>query len=200
MKSPPDKDDEMPSEIDFTGGIRGKYAARYREGVTVRELPPIDPIGFYETQSRLGYALWHTQAFESTLVAYYCLLFELTPTAAGTEASSVLESGGGRLLHELRQQAAGSHGFSHQLGERLERFLRERNWLVHRSRYDLESGPGSLEGRRALSMRLESLADEAQYLNEKLAGLLENQLVKRGLSPSEIRTQAREAIDRWAAA
>ena len=32
------KSDEMRSHYDFTGGVRGKYAKRYREGVTVHLL------------------------------------------------------------------------------------------------------------------------------------------------------------------
>jgi hypothetical protein len=34
------KDDEMRSHYDFSGGVRGKYAARYAEATNVVVLPP----------------------------------------------------------------------------------------------------------------------------------------------------------------
>lgn len=35
MSQRSDKDDEIRDEYDFTGGVRGKYAAAYREGTNI---------------------------------------------------------------------------------------------------------------------------------------------------------------------
>lgn len=40
MASKPKQDDEMRSHYDFSGGVRGKYAARYAEGTNVVVLAP----------------------------------------------------------------------------------------------------------------------------------------------------------------
>jgi hypothetical protein len=37
---PPDADDEMLPEYDFTGAVRGKYAQRYAEGTNLILLDP----------------------------------------------------------------------------------------------------------------------------------------------------------------
>lgn len=39
-ESPEDTDLEMREEYDFSGGVRGKYAARYAEGTNIVRLDP----------------------------------------------------------------------------------------------------------------------------------------------------------------
>lgn len=199
MKNPVD-DDDLPDEIDFSGGVRGKYVERYREGVSVRELPPIDPIHFYEVQSRLGHALWHAQALESTLVAYLALVFDMPPDAAGHEAVRLLEHSPAGLLERLRGDVEGQQEVVPGLEQRLTGFFAERDWLVHRSRHRLEDELSAPDHGRSLTRRLESIVDEAQYLNQKLAALLEQRLRHRGWSKAEVRSRARGIIDQWAAA
>src|SRR5580658_1160430 len=82
-------DDDIPAEIDFSGGVRGKYAARYREGVILRETVP-DPIRLFETQSRLGRALLGTQSVEIAIVAYLSLVMQLSIAKAVAETRKSL--------------------------------------------------------------------------------------------------------------
>jgi hypothetical protein len=195
-----DKEDDVPENIDFSGGVRGKYVRRYREGVSIRELPPIDPIRFYEMQSRLGHALRHAQALERTLVVYLALVFDMPPHAAGTEASQLLESRSSNFLLRLGEELRLEYAPGPELESRLREFLAERNWLVHRSRHHLEEELSLPAQAQALTNRLELLVDEAQYLNQKLARLLEHRLLQRGLSGAEIQSRTREVVERWAAA
>src|SRR6266542_6973782 len=98
MKKAPE-DQSMPDALDFTGGVRGKYANRYREGVWIREISPSDPIAFYETQSRLGHALWQAQTLEGAFVVYLALVQELAVREAAGKAHELLE-------HHLSPKAA----------------------------------------------------------------------------------------------
>lgn len=193
-------DEDLPKDIDFSGGIRGKYVDRYREGVSVREITTVDPVRFREIQSRLGYALWHAQAFERTLVIYLSLLFEIPPRVAGAEALQMLEDDTSGAVERITRQPGLEREFSEDLDRRLRSFFRERNWLVHRSRYQLEADLSESGRVEALTRRLEFLADEAQYLNHWLNALLEHRLLQRGLTEHEITSRAREVGDFWAAA
>lgn len=35
--------DDMPAEIDFSGGERGRYAKRFAEGISLSTIPPTRP-------------------------------------------------------------------------------------------------------------------------------------------------------------
>jgi hypothetical protein len=146
MRKPNRDDDDIPPEIDFRRGIRGKYAERYRAGVTIRELPPLDPIAFYETQSRLGHALWHAQALEGAIVAYLSLVDEMPIPAAREHALALLGYGTAHGVEHLGSVLRPSESLGVAVLERLQRFLTDRNWLVHRSRFELETQLGSPSG------------------------------------------------------
>jgi len=185
----------MPNEIDFTGGVRGKYADRYREGVTIREIAPPDPIAFYETQSRLGYALWHAQILEAAFVAYLALVLDMAVQDAGVRAHQLLE-------HEVsdKQFTQWWSSFEDFKGflDRFHRIRLERNWIVHRSSFDLAELVQSPSGKHELSTRLEGFADEAQYLTQYLFKAVEASLSDRGMTPAQIDERTRQVIDAWA--
>lgn len=193
-------DDELPRTIDFSGGIRGKYVDRYREGISVREIMSADPIRSSVVQSRLGYGLWHTQAFERTLVVYLSLLFDIAPRVAGTEALQLLEGHSSSTLERITQQPGLERDVSEELDRRLRFFFRERNWLVHRSWSQIDAYVSDFNKADDLLLRLESLVNEAQYLNHRLNEMLEHRLLERGLTGQEITSRAREVRDLWAAA
>lgn len=194
MKKPPDSG--PPKEVDFTGGIRGKYASRYREGVTIRETSPADPIALYETQSRLGNALWHAQTLEAALVAYLSLVQEMAVPEAGSRAHDLLEH---RLPHTTLSDAWGSV-LDAELRNRLTSLLSERNWIVHRCSFELERMADSPDRKRHIAARLEEFAGEAKYLSHCLLTSIETKLAPSGLTASEIQTRTKRVIETWAAA
>jgi hypothetical protein len=196
MKNPEDKDD-IPSEIDFSEGVRGKYAARYREGVNLTERIP-DPIGLYELQSRLGRALLGAQAFEGSYFTYLTLVKELSVQRAVMETRSALESLESSYFAELVVEWNEYATSSPAIEQRLGAFFRERNWLVHHSVWHVE--PDSLEAQRAVAKRLEMLVDEAAFLSSGLDAVLARHLEARGMTVSEITGRRRQSLDLWAAA
>ncbi len=132
-----DRDDEIPENIDFSNAIRGKYVDRYREGVSIHERQSIDPITFYEAQSRLGHALWHAQALEAACVAYISLVRNVAVVEAGGHAHALLEHHDRDTLKNWRSTFDAEGLTDKQFQDRLARFIVERIWLVHRSSFEL---------------------------------------------------------------
>ncbi|MDA3950233.1 MAG: hypothetical protein PF508_13580 [Spirochaeta sp.] len=54
-------DQEMRSEYDFSGGVRGKYAKRYQEGTNVVVLDP-DVVEYFPDHDSVNDALRHMAA------------------------------------------------------------------------------------------------------------------------------------------
>ena len=197
MKKRRDSDD-IPAEIDFSRGVRGKYAERYREGATLRELTP-DPVGLHEIQSRLGHALLSAQAFESALVAYLSLVLDLTFSVAAKETRNALELAESSYFDRLFKEWSSHSTTKPPIEKRVEAFLRERNWLVHQSWHHVAPA-SSAELQREIAHRLEVLADEGMFLGSSLDAIVARKLHEKGLSKAEIIACTRDIIDQWAAA
>ncbi len=191
------KDDEIPDNIDFSGAIRGKYVDRYREGVSIHEYQSIDPITFYEAQSRLGHALWHAQALEAACVAYISLVRDIAVLEAGARAHALLEHYDRDTVKNWRVTLDTEGLADKHFQDRLARFITERNWLVHRSSFELADQLASRDRLPDLTIRLGGFADEALYLSQTLFRAIEFKLSERGLKPAEIETRTKEVIEEW---
>ncbi len=194
MKKHPD-DDAMSREVDFTGGIRGKYADRYREGVSIRETTSLDPITIYETQSRLGHALWQAQSLEAACVAYLSLVQELEVREAGARVHDLLE-------HHTSEKHTNHVWRSllefDDLADRLRKIVPERNWIVHRCTFELANLTEHPNRAPDITLRLELFADEAQYLSQSLLKVIESHLSHAGVPSKEIATRTMRVIQAWA--
>ncbi len=195
-----DRDDEIPENIDFSNAIRGKYVDRYREGVSIHERQSIDPITFYEAQSRLGHALWYAQALEAACVAYISLVRNTGVLEAGGHAHALLEHHDRDMLKSWRSTFDVEGLADRQFHDRLARFIVERNWLVHRSSFELADQLTSRDRLQELTIRLGGFADEGHYLSQVLFRAIEFKLLKRGLMPAEIETRTKQVIEEWAEA
>jgi len=191
-------DQDMLAEYDFSGGTRGKYAARLRtaEGA---EPPWVSTAAFLDAQTWIREALWHTQALEATLVTYLALAFKLKPQDAGAETSALLEGAGARIFSQLIRDLRRHTSVSPDLETKLAELLKERNWLVHRSLHqytDLSSPSAAKE----LVSRLEAIAGQARSLNEEISRLLEERFTKRGMTKAELEEKVKEVKEEWLAA
>src|SRR5260370_41079809 len=179
-----DKDDEIPENVDFSNAIRGKYVDRYREGVSIHEHQSIDPITFYEAQSRLGHALWHAQALEAAFVVYISLVRNVAVVEASGHAHALLEHHDRDILKDWRSTFDVEGLTDKAFQDRLARFIVERNWLVHRSSFEFADQLSSPDRIQELTIRLGGFADEALYLSRLLFRVIEFKLSKRGLMPN----------------
>ena len=184
-------DFEMRPEYDFSGGARGRHAARFareeRDELVRRA-------AIQDAQIWTASALLRLQELEAALFAYLVLAENRSPEEAGCEAVKLL--GIGPMLSSLHSRGL----LLGELDERLTFAANERNWLVHRSGLESRaalSGPG-----KALDHldRLEVLAAEASAVKSQIDALVAQHLTAGGYSTQEISAKTDEALGRWLAA
>lgn len=190
---------EMRKQYDFSGGIRGKYASRFRQrGERWEDL--FKPAAAHDAQTWLSYSLLRVQQLEGALVTYLSLAWQESPENAGKKAAALVEKTTGkmwiRLLTELQQEGLKQADFE----KRLRDVLNERSWLVHRSGFETEAALSNPTDAVALVERFERLAEEAGSLREQIQRLLDQRLHKLGLSSKEIEKRREDVIQRWRAA
>ena len=121
---------------------------------------------FEELHKLIGMALWHSQAFEDTLCRFIALILKLPPSRAETEMMEVLESLEtktlGALIAELRK--ANSSNSVSEFEQRMNRYLTDRNWLVHKSWREHHTDLFNPSALPALFSRLRSIAEESRLL------------------------------------
>ena len=132
----------------------------------------LDPRITERVHHALGETLWHLQLFEEVLIHYITIVFKLSPGVAETEGLAVLERTGkqtlGALLKELKKYESLSPGVE----QRLQAFLEERNWFVHRSRRENHTDLYSHPAATNLLNRLDVLGNEALALSKEFQQLL----------------------------
>jgi hypothetical protein len=158
----------------------------------------IDPTQLHKVHESIGFALWHIQAFENTLVHYLIMVFKLSPGVASSEAYAIFDQTSKKTLGQLLSELRKYNDITPDLDQRLKRFLDERNWLVHRSRYENHTDlytPVKLE---FLFQRLESLTEEALNLNKTFCKLLELYLIDNDIvNKEQIEKKAQEVLNNW---
>ena len=112
----------------------------------------------------MGQALWQIQGFEEILAKYYATAFRLSADAALEDISQEFERNfvhtAGRLLGQFKKSAKPDPA----LDQRLESFVDERHWLVHRLRRKNWHDLVEAQDFPALLQRVETLRDEADQL------------------------------------
>ena len=162
-----------------------------------KNILPLHPDDLHEVYAHVGEAVWQIQYFENTLVHYLAMVFKIPPKFSADEAYAILENTAkktlGQLLKELRNHSTVPDNFD----IRLQEFLKERNWLVHRSRHENHTDLYSQEKLIALIARLQKLSDEALLLNKEFAKILEEWVIKRGIKKEYIDKVSKEILNRW---
>jgi len=156
----------------------------------------IDPANFVELHKLLGLALWHIQAFEDTLAKFIALILKMPESRAESEAMAVLRSlesqtlGG--LIRELRK--GNSTNSVTEFERRIDAFLSERNWLVHRSWREHHTDLFNPQRLAPLFQRLTSLADEAYSLQDYFRLLVRGWVLAQGFTPEKLEAAHRDEL------
>ena len=140
----------------------------------------IIPEEFSELTSLVGYAVWQIQVLEQVLASYLIMVHQITTATARTEVETMFLKTAKHTLGQLFSAIRKTGGGSESLLPRLERFIVERNWLVHRSRHENRSDLYSPVKRTALRQRLCSVADEALLLMKAFQQTTEDHLIGQG--------------------
>jgi len=145
-------------------------------------LKPLDPRVLIDVHYRIGLAMWHSQAFEDSLCFFIALALKLPPSRAESELRAIPEDLQsltlGRLLAELRKPKSSTavDSFEH----RLNKFLSERNWLVHHSWREHHADLFNPSRLPPLVSRLEKLAQEGSDLQNVFGRILHDWMLARG--------------------
>jgi hypothetical protein len=159
---------------------------------------PVTAEQFRDVISEVGHVVWQIQVLEGVLGSYLVLVHKATAASAraGVETMFVKthKQTLGTLLKAIRDTGAVA-----QLVPRLEKFVDERNWLVHRSRHEDRKALYSEAARAALIDRISNLGDEALSLMTLFQQATEDHLVARGMSKTEIERRAEQLRREWTA-
>ncbi len=144
----------------------------------------------------LGRALWITQAFENTLAYYLTMTLKLAPDVAEEEARAILERTQKKTLGQLLRLCENTE-MSTKVEDRLEHFLQERNWLIHRSWRECSTDILNETRRSALLERIDGISDQAKHWNAEFLRLLKSWCERRGMDMREVDRHARDMLHEW---
>jgi hypothetical protein len=158
---------------------------------------PLNPEYVFNLNAQIGHAVWQIQALEDTLAHLITIMLRVPQRVALEEAEEVLENVRkgtlGRLLKEIKESGIMLEGFE----KRLDDFLSERNWLIHRSRRLHHADIYHDEKFEKLLKRIDTLVEESRVLNREFAAMLESYVISKGVKPEEITKIVNETLDKW---
>lgn len=186
---------EIRDEYDFSGGIRGRHAARFTP--TEREDLLRQAAG-QDLQTWTMLALYEVQALEAALFSLLVLAADRSPDEALVTAAALINGGEPRIFDEALSSTR-CHGLN-EIGRRLASVAAERAWLVHRSGFVSHAALSDPEKATALVGRLQHIAAEARQLKARVDSLVAQHLSHAGLSEEEAITRRNDVIELWQAA
>lgn len=158
------------------------------------------PIDQYDVESlniEIGSAVWLIQAVEDTLAHLITIVLKLPIKVAIEEADHILESTRkntlGKLLRVTKESIELPDGFE----KRVDLFLEERNWLIHRSWRLHHTDIYHPEKFEKLLLRIDSIGDEARFLNREFIDILEKFVISKDVKPESLIELANNTIDNW---
>ena len=152
-----------------------------------------------EIFEKIGYALWQIQELEGALATYYVLVVLAEP-GMGSEAGMALEeeeSKKKKTLGQTIRQLRDANLLDTHLEANLRNLLKERNWLVHKSRAASRSAAHHDEAALALIARIDGMADQALALLRLVSAEIHQYVNGLGVSDEEISTKSIEILDQW---
>jgi hypothetical protein len=157
------------------------------------DMKPIDIGLFIELHKRIGVALWAGQSVEFVLVHFIAVALKLPPSRAESEMMEILEKLQkqtlGTLIKELSK--ANSSTAITNFDRRMEAYLEDRNWLVHRSWREHNTDLFTPEKLPPLFERLERIASESESLRDYFADLVHRWTLQQpGITEEALKAEA----------
>jgi hypothetical protein len=158
---------------------------------------PITADEFADVTALVGYTVWQIQVLERVLASYLVMVHKLQLGAARTEVETMFHKVGKQTLGQLFRAIENEGGAPAALLPRLEQFVDERNWLVHRSRHDNRKDIYTARPRLRLSQKISTIADEAFSLAKAFQEATEKHLIACGMSKADIDLRAQQIMRDW---
>jgi hypothetical protein len=140
----------------------------------------------FKVHQLIGRALWAIQEFEETLTRFIALMERIPARASFEEARKILSGIRTDTLGKLVRQTKQITPFDEDFEMFMQRFVQQRNWLVHRSH--LTHGIFEYDCRLwyDLRLRVRGLEDDAKELNAFFKSMINDYLLERGIKPEEL--------------
>ncbi len=145
----------------------------------------------------IGYAVWLLQALDETLLTYHVLVHELDPGCGRDALVAAIEIRRRQTLGKLLDLPGMAAGLSRDLQQRLDSFLHERNWLVHRSWRESHIKLNTLDGPALMLSRIGAVAEEAKALAAEIQRVIEPALAQKGISAETIDQLSGAVLGSW---
>ncbi len=144
----------------------------------------------------VGSALWEAQGVEQMLAKYYATAFKISTEASAEEIESEFAKNfshtAGRLVGLLRDRATSMQPYA----DRLEEFVTERNWVVHKVRRQDFQSLYSEKAFLDLVSRVKRLEREAFQLIDVFHNLMIEHFVSVGVPREHIDKEIENELKR----
>jgi hypothetical protein len=146
----------------------------------------------------VGYAVLQSQALEETLALHLVMVHKADAKAARRDVETMFAKAEKQTLGQLFRAIQDKGKRPSDLLSRLEHFVGERNWLIHRSRRENRRNLRSDAMRSQLIARITAVANEALSLMTTFQELTEAHLIARGEDRAKMQARADEIYRGWA--
>lgn len=157
-------------------------------------MPPIDPFAFAEIMGSIGNCLWRIQQLEESVEQYLVAVLHVSGAIAEGAAQSVLEDKQKRPLGQLVRELGGQASVPETISSRLQAFVANRNWVVHRSHRETYRMLSSQQRRSELDARIAGITEEAAAIQRLIAEEMERALLAAGHTPEELLQRVRASM------
>jgi hypothetical protein len=158
---------------------------------------PLTAEEFAEVASFLGHAVWQIQVLEETVAVHLVAVHKADAKTARRDVETMFAKASkqtlGQLFGALRDTGKGPS----DLLSRLEHFVNERNWLIHRSRHENRKDLYSDVRRPQLIARIKAVADEALALLTAFQEQTEAHLTAQGMDRASMQARIQEIYREW---
>lgn len=151
----------------------------------------------FRITQRIGFALWQLQELEG-VAAHYVVLLTQAKKWMGSEAGiALLEPVQSLPFGGILAKITNAGLLDAGLETRFKKVLRERNWLVHKSRGTSRNALSSDSGTDEVVGRVDALAEEARSLLQVLGPKIENYVREQATSMKDVDERASALLDQW---
>jgi hypothetical protein len=160
---------------------------------------PLTAEEFAEVASFVGHAVWQIQVLEETAAVHLVMVRKVDAKTARRDVETMFAKASKQTLGQLFGAIRDAGKGPSDLLSRLEHFVDERNWLIHRSRHENRKDLYSDAERPQLVARINAVADEALSLLTAFQEVTEAHLIARGMDRARMQARANEIYREWTA-
>ena len=146
---------------------------------------------------RVGFALWQLQELEGVTAQFFVLAVQSKKGIGLDAGNALLDKALKNTFGATIQQMSNAGLLSAELQGDFEHLLRDRNWLVHKSRAGSRSAIHNDAAFQRVVKRIDTIADEALVLLKKIGALSDAHVKKHGVTEEYIAKKANEILEHW---